>query len=42
MVCSISNIKLKKHIQSIKDLYERGNIGENPDLAFFSEDLEYF
>jgi len=32
MVCSISNIKVN----------ERGNIGENPGLAFFSEDLEYF
>ena len=42
MVCSISNIKVKKHIQSIKDSHERGNIGENPDLAFFGEDLEYF
>jgi hypothetical protein len=42
MACYIGNIKVKKHIQSIKDSHERGNIGENPDLAFLSEDLEYF
>jgi len=32
MACYISNIKVKKHIQSIKDSHERGNIGENPGI----------
>jgi len=32
MACCISNITEKKHIQSIKDSHERGNIGENPGI----------
>jgi len=40
MACYISNIKVKKHIQSIKDSHERGNIGENPGIMRIEKPLK--
>jgi len=33
MACCISNITVKKDIQSIKDSHERGNVGKNPGIS---------